>query len=233
MPFFYWNPVYWIIVGPALLFMLYAQWRVRSAYRKWARVPNGQGTVGVRAAEQLLAEQGLHDVRIEGIAGQLTDNYDPRNKTLNLSESTARQESVAALAITAHEVGHAVQDARGNLVFRLRSGIVPVVNFGSQLGPVLFVIGLFLQFGVLMWLGIGLFSLAFIFTLVTLPLEIGASARGMKMLTTSGLLVGNDERRGARAVLSAAALTYIAAMLTALAQLVYYIFLASGRRRRR
>src|SRR5574341_1466855 len=157
--------------------------------------------VWTQAAERLIAEQGLYGVNIQGIRGQLTDHYDPRSKTLGLSESTAMQPSVAALAIAAHEIGHATQDARGNLLFNLRSGIV-------------------------------LFSLAFAFTVVTLPLEIDASSKAMAMLTTSGMLVGEDERRGAKAVLDAAALTYVAAMLTALAQLVYYILLASGGRRR-
>lgn len=172
-------------------------------------------------------------MQIRGIAGQLTDNYDPRNKVLNLSQSTARQDSVAAMAITAHEVGHAMQHASGSLLFSLRGSIVPAVNFGSRLGPILFIAGLLLQFGPLMWLGIAFFSLAFIFTMVTLPLEINASSRAIKMLTSSGLLVGSDEQQGAKAVLQAAALTYIASMLTALAQLLYYVSLASGSRRRR
>jgi Zn-dependent membrane protease YugP len=233
MPFFYWNPMYWIIVGPAVLFMLYAQWRVKAAYNKWGQIPNSRRMPGVTAAEQLLSQQGLQGVRIQGVTGRLTDNYDPRSKTLNLSESTARQTSVAALAVTAHEVGHAVQDARSNLLFSLRSGIVPAVNFGSRLGPILFILGFFLRFGPLMWLGIVLFSLAFAFTVVTLPLELDASHKALAMLTDGGLLVGGDERRGARAVLNAAALTYVAALLTALAQLLYYAMLASGSRRRR
>lgn len=233
MPFFYWNPMYWIIVGPAVLFMLYAQWRVKTAYNKWGQIPNSRRMPGVTAAEQLLSQQGLHGVRIQGVTGRLTDNYDPRSKTLNLSGSTARETSVAALAVTAHEVGHAVQDARGNLLFSLRSGFVPAVNFGSRLGPILFILGFFLRFGPLMWLGIVLFSLAFVFTLVTLPLELDASNKALAMLTDGGLLVGSDERGGARAVLNAAALTYVAAMLTALAQLLYYVVLASSGRRRR
>jgi hypothetical protein len=230
--FYWWNPLYWLIVGPAVLFMLYAQWRVQSAYNKWTRVRNSRGMAGAQAAERLIAEQGLYGVSIQGIRGHLTDHYDPRSKTLGLSESTAMQPTVAALAIAAHEIGHATQDARGNRLFNLRSGIVPVVNFGSQLGPILFLAGLFFQFEALMWVGIGLFSLAFVFTVVTLPLELDASSKAMGMLTNSGLLVGEEERRGAKAVLDAAALTYVAALLTALAQLVYYILLASGGRRR-
>ncbi len=229
---FAWNPLYWVFLGPALLFMLYAQWRVRSAYGQWSRVANSRRLPGARVAQELIAQNGLFGVNIRGIQGQLTDNYDPRSKTLNLSESTARHESVASMAIVAHEVGHAAQDASGFALLRLRSGLVPAVNFGSQLGPILFIIGFFMQFNPLMWLGIAFFSMAFLFALVTLPVEIDASARAMKMLRQSGLLVGDREIRGARAVLSAAALTYVAALLTALAQLLYYVVLASSGRRR-
>lgn len=234
MGLFYWNPLYWLFVAPALLLMLYAQWRVRSAYSKWGRIPNSRGIAGANAAESLLNQGGMYGLRIQGIAGELTDNYDPRSKTLNLSEGTARGSSVASLAIVAHEIGHAQQDATGNLLLQLRAGIVPAVNIGSQLGPILFIIGFFLNFTPLMWLGVGLFSLAFVFALITLPVELDASHRAMQMLTTSGLLVGNDEQKGARAVLSAAALTYVAALLMALMQLLYYVLMAaSGSRRRR
>jgi Zn-dependent membrane protease YugP len=211
---FLWNPTYWLFVAPALLLMLYAQWRVRSAYSKWGRVPNSRGIVGVKAAEELINAGGMFGLHIQGIPGELTDNYDPRSKTLNLSEGTARGASVASLAIVAHEIGHAQQDATGSFLLQLRGGIVPAVNIGSQLGPILFILGFFLQFSPLMWIGIGLFSLAFIFALITLPVELDASNRAMQMLTTSGL-------------------TYVAALLMALMQLLYYVSMASGGRRRR
>ncbi len=229
---FYWNPTYWLFVAPALLLMLYAQWRVRSAYNKWGKIPNSRGIPGAKAAEELLSQGGLYGLQIQGIAGELTDNYDPRSKTLNLSEGSARGTSIASLAIVAHEIGHAQQDATGSFLLQLRGGIVPVVNIGSQLGPILFIIGLVLQFSPLMWIGIGLFSLAFVFALITLPVELNASNRAMQMLTSSGLLVGNDEQKGARTVLNAAALTYVAALLMALMQLLYYVSMASGSRRR-
>lgn len=231
--FYWWNPTYWLFVAPALLLMLYAQWRVRSTYGKWGRVPNNRGILGAKAADELLSQGGLYGLRIQGIPGELTDNYDPRSKTLNLSEGTARGASVASLAIVAHEIGHAQQDATGNLLLQLRGGIVPAVNIGSQLGPLLFIFGLILQLTPLMWVGIGLFSLAFVFALITLPIELDASNRAMQMLTSSGLLVGNDEHKGARSVLNAAALTYVAALLMALMQLLYYVSMASGGRRRR
>ncbi len=233
MGLFYWNPTYWLFVGPALLFMLYAQWRVSSSYRRWGRVQNTQRIPGAVAAERLLAENGMSGVRIQGIGGRLTDHYDPQSNTLSLSEDVARQASVASLAIVAHEIGHAQQDAQGSLLMKARSGLVPAVNFGSSLGPILFIIGYFLQFSTLMWLGVAFFSMAFVFALLTLPLELNASARAMRMLKSSGLLEEGQEMHGARSVLNAAALTYVAALLTALTQLLYYMTLASGRRRRR
>lgn len=230
---FYWNPTYWLFVAPALLLMLYAQWRVRSAYNKWGRVPNSRGIPGIKAADELLRQVGMYGIQVQGVPGDMTDNYDPRSKTLNLSEGTVRGASVASVAIVAHEIGHAQQDATGNLLLQVRSGIVPAVQFGSQLGPILFILGFFLQFSPLMWVGIALFSLAFVFALITLPIELDASRRAMQMLTSSGLLVGNEEHKGARTVLNAAALTYVAALLMALMQLLYYVSMASGGRRRR
>jgi Zn-dependent membrane protease YugP len=227
------SPIFWIIVGPALLFALYAQWRVKSAYAQWGKVANSLELPGAKAAEKLLAETGLYGVSIKGISGELTDNYDPRDKSLNLSKGTAAGHSVAALAVVAHEIGHAQQDNTGYMLLRLRSGMIPVVNFGSRLGPILFIVGVLLQWEPLMWLGVIFFSAAFLFTLVTLPVELDASSRAMKLLRNNGLLVGENEIRGARAVLNAAALTYVAALLQALAQLLYYVLLARGGRRRR
>jgi Zn-dependent membrane protease YugP len=230
---FFWNPTYWLFVAPALLLMFYAQWRVRSAYNKWGKVTNRSNLPGAQVAERLLSDNRMHNVSIRPIAGELTDNYDPRSQTLNLSQGTGSRSSVAAMAIVAHEVGHAQQHAQGNLLLQMRSGLVPAVNIGAQFGPLLFIIGFFLHMTSLMWLGIAFFSLAFVFALITLPVEIDASARAMRMLKSSGVMVGDDERRGARAVLSAAALTYVAGMLMALFQLLYYVMLAGGGRRRR
>lgn len=233
MGLFYWNPVYWIFMAPALLFMVYAQWKVKSSYSRWSKIANAHNLSGLQAAEKLIRENGLYGISIEKIPGQLTDNYDPRSKTLNLSEGTIRYGSVASLAIVAHEIGHAQQDSQRSVLLQARSGLVPVVNIGSQAALPLFLLGYFLQFTPLMWLGVIAFSLAFVFTLVTLPVEIDASSRAMKMLRGSGLLMGEKEIRGARSVLTAAALTYVAAMLTALAQLLYYVMLANGGGRRR
>ncbi len=226
------NPIYLIFMAPAFLLMIYAQWRVRSAYSKWSQVDNNRGMTGAQAAQSLLTQNGLYGVGVQGIGGNLTDNYDPRSKILNLSQGSATGSSVASLAIVAHEIGHAQQDASGSALMALRSGIVPAVNIGSQAGPWLFLLGLLLHFDPLLWLGIGLFSLAFVFALVTLPVELDASRRAMTMLTTSGFLVGHEEQQGARAVLNAAALTYVASLMIVVMQLLYYLFLAGGRRRR-
>jgi Zn-dependent membrane protease YugP len=231
--FYWWNPYYWLFMAPALLLMLWAQWRVRSSYAKWGRAPNSNGVHGVDVAQRLLRENGLYGVNIQGAPGELTDNYDPRRKVLNLSQGTATQPSVASMAIVAHEVGHAQQDAQNFVLLNLRSGIVPIVNIGSRVGPILFIIGWLLQWQPLLWLGILAFAGAFVFALITLPVELDASRRAMKMLTASGLIVDSQDRQGARAVLSSAAWTYVAGLLTALMQLLYYVSLAAGGRRRR
>jgi uncharacterized protein len=231
MPFLFFDPTYLLFVAPAFLLMLFAQWRVRSAYSKWGKIPNSRNLTGAQAAQRIMQENGLYGLGIQPIGGELTDNYDPRSKTLNLSQGSATGSSVASLAIVAHELGHAQQDSQGSLLMAARSGLVPAVNIGSQFGPILLIIGLLINLTPLIWLGIGLFSLAFLFSLLTLPVELDASNRAMKMLTTGGLLVGKDEADGARSVLTAAALTYVAALLMALLQLVYFIFLGSRRRR--
>lgn len=230
--FFWWNPTYLLFMAPALLLMLYAQWRVRSAYAKWGRVANSRSIRGAEVAKTLLDANGLYGVAVQPMPGEMTDNYDPRNKSLNLSQGSLQGDSVASMAVVAHEIGHAVQDDVRFPLMALRSGLVPVVNIGSRFGFIVFLLGFWLSFTPLIWLGLLMFASAFLFTLVTLPVELDASRRAMQMLTTSGLIIGNDDRQGARAVLQAAALTYIAAMLSTLLTLLYYVFLAFGRRRR-
>jgi len=230
-PGFYFNPLYLVFAMPALLLALYAQWKVRSAYAKYTRVRNVRNMTGAEAAQQLLQANGLWGVSIEGIPGQMTDHYDPRSKVLRLSAGVARTPSVASLGIVAHEVGHAVQDAKAYGPLRLRSRLVPAVNLGSWLGPLIFMLGLFLQTEPLVWLGILAFSGAAVFALITLPVELDASRRALAMLTTHGF-VSRDDVKGAKAVLNAAALTYVAALAQALSTLLYYVFLASGMRRR-
>lgn len=229
---FFFDPLYLIIAMPALLLALYAQAKVKSAYAKYLRVPNMRDISGEETARHLLAANGLSFVNVEGIPGELTDHYDPRSKTLRLSAGVARSRSVAAVGIVAHEVGHAVQDATAYTPLRLRAGLVPAVNLGSWLGPIVFIVGLFLQSPNLAWLGVFLFGGTAIFALVTLPVELDASRRAMKMLKSNGL-VGVQDSKGANAVLRAAALTYVAALAQALSTLLYYGLLASGMGRSR
>ena len=227
-----WDPTYWVFALPALLLGLIAQALVQSRYRKYLRVPNAAGITGAEAARRLMRSAGLY-LEVEGAPGELSDHYDPRSKVLRLSRGVATRASVASVAIVAHEVGHAEQDAQSYLPMRLRSGLVPVVSFSSWLGPILFFAGLLLNLTNLAWLGILAFSAAALFALVTLPVEINASRRGLRLLEESGVLAGQAERQGARKVLSAAALTYVAALAQAVSTLLYYTFLLGGRGRRR
>ncbi len=226
---FWWDPLYFVLALPALVLGLYAQARVQAAYQRWLRVP--ARVTGLEAARWLLRAAGLTEVRIEGVPGQLTDHYDPASRTLRLSAGVAGVASVAGLAVAAHEVGHALQDAEGYWGLRARAALVPAVNLGSWLGPVLFLVGWGLRSVELAWVGVGLFGAAAVFALVTLPVEVDASRRALALLEGSGLLVGEAERKGAREVLEAAALTYVAALAQALSTLAYYALLALGMRR--
>ena len=234
MPIFfgYYNLLYFVFGLPALLLAFYAQFKVKSAYSKYSKIANDRGLTGVDVARELLGANGLSYVNIEGTPGQLTDHYDPRSKVLRLSVGVGRSASVAAMGIVAHEVGHATQDATGYLPLRLRSSIVPAVSIGSYLGPILFMIGLLFNSYNLAVAGVIFFAAAAVFAIITLPVEINASQRGLRMLQTNGLIVSESEARGVKSVLSAAALTYVAAVAQALSQLLYYVFLLSGMRRR-
>ncbi len=222
---------YLIYMIPAFILMAITSWYVKSAYNKWSQVRARSGLTGAQAAQRLISSSGLYGVQIQGIAGEMTDNYDPRTKMLNLSQGVAAAPSVAALAIAAHELGHAMQDAEDYFPLRLRSALVPAVNLGSNLGWILIMIGLFLGFTQLAWLGILVFSAGAVFALATLPVEFDASARAKRMLADSGIIIGEEEQNGVNSVLNAAALTYVAALVTSILQLLYYVSLVGGRRR--
>lgn len=223
MPFFFFDPRYLIFALPALLLVMYAQMRVRSAYAKYSQERNSYGLTGGDAARRLLDWAGLGHIPIHVVPGELSDNYDPRQKVLNLSEGVAHNASVAAISIAAHEIGHALQDAQSYAPLRARAAIVPAANLGTQLGFVFFFIGLiFAPLHFLAWVGVGLFAVFVLFTLVTLPVELNASARARQLLTTSGI-ASPTEMQGVSAVLNAAALTYVAALAQAVANLLYYL----------
>ena len=225
----YFDPTYLLVIVGVLLCML-ASARVRTTYAKYERVRNHSGMTGRDAAERILRGAGIFDVRIERVSGHLTDHYDPRTKTVSLSEDIYGRNSLAAVGVAAHECGHAIQDAINYAPLNIRSAIVPAANIGSQLSWPLFIAGLIFSIDPLVTLGIVLFSLAVLFQLVTLPVEINASSRALKMLESTGIL-GADEKKGARKVLTAAALTYVAALAASILQLLRLIILAGGRDR--
>ncbi|MDP6346735.1 MAG: zinc metallopeptidase [Dehalococcoidia bacterium] len=226
---FFFDPMYLLFAAPAMLVMLYAQARVRSAYGKYAKVPNMSRVNGLDVARKLVGAFGLQ-VMIEEHPGTLTDHYDPRRKALRFSRDIYNTPSVASLGIVAHEVGHALQDHYGYAPMRLRSALVPVTNIGTKVGYVFFFLGIIIGMSGFVWLGIILFSAAVLFSLATLPVELDASRRAKQMLTAAGL-VTEEESQGVNAVLSAAALTYVAALLQAVATLLYFVYIAMGSRR--
>ncbi len=228
----FWDPTYFLFALPALLLAFYAQWKVRSTYERYLKVPNSARVTGLEAARTLQRSAGIA-VRVEGTQGVLSDHYDPRTKVLRVSRSVAESASVGAVAIVAHEMGHALQDAEAFALLRLRSGLVPVVNLTSWLGPILFVLGWMLNLQPLAFLGVAFFGGAVVFSLLTLPVELDASRRALDLLKRSGIVTDRKGLKGARSVLSAAALTYVAALAQALSTMLYYIFLLGGQRRRR
>ncbi|NCC34330.1 MAG: zinc metallopeptidase [Chloroflexia bacterium] len=233
---FVFDPLYFLFALPAMLFAMWAQFRVKSAYNKWSQVRSARSLNGFDVARTLMDNEGLQHVKVERIDGMLTDHYDPRDKVIRLSEGSI-QPSVAAMAIVAHELGHAAQDKEGYFWLRARASIVGIANLGSNLGTILFFVGLLLaslvgqgQLGYSIAVaGVVLFSAAVAFTLVTLPVEFNASARAKAMLERNGLVSAN-EAAGVNAVLQAAALTYVAAAAQSIAQLLYFITILMRRR---
>lgn len=217
-----------IMLIPAIILSLYAQFKIHSTYAKFSKVEAASGISGNQIARNLLDTNGLGNVSVSQTQGELTDHYDPRDKTLHLSAGVHNGSSVAALGIVAHEVGHAVQDSKAYAPLKLRSNIVPISNLGSQLSIPLFFVGLIFSWGPLMDIGIILFSIAVVFTLITLPVEFNASSRAVAMLSESGF-VTQKEMGMAKQVLNAAALTYVASTAMAVMQLIRLIALRSSR----
>jgi hypothetical protein len=228
---FYFNPLYLVFSLPALLLALIAQWRVQAAINKYSRVYTGRGATGARVARAILDGYGLQHVAVERTSGFLGDHYDPLSRTLRLSPEVHDTPSVAAVGIAAHETGHALQHAEGYWPLQARSAIVPVVQFGSYLGPLVFLLGFLLNFTGLAWAGVFLFAGVAVFALITLPVEFDASRRAKELLASQGYAWG-EELIGVSRVLDAAALTYVAGLAQALSTLLYYVFLLTGFRRR-
>ena len=229
---FYYDPTYVMVLIGVVICML-ASANVNRTFQKYSRIRSHSGMTGREAAERLLHANGIYDVTVQRVAGNLTDHYDPRNKTLNLSDSTYASTSVAAIGVAAHECGHAVQHANGYAPLKIRGSLVPVANFGSTLAWPLILIGFLIQGNasvLLINMGILLFSAAVLFQIVTLPVEFNASSRALKSLETNGILY-TEEVADTRKVLRAAALTYVASAASAILQLLRLILISGGRRR--
>ncbi len=228
MPFFYFDTYYIILVVPAILIALWAQVRVKSTFAKYSAQPLSNGLTGAQAARRILDANGLSDVRVERQPGNLTDHYDPTQRVVRLSEGVYDRSTAAAVGVAAHETGHAVQHAEGYFPLTVRRAIIPITNFGSMLSMPLLLLGLIMSIPSLVTIGILLFGLVTVFQLVTLPVEFNASRRALATLDSNGM-VNQDEHKGVKKVLSAAALTYVAALIVSLAQLLRLILLF-GRR---
>lgn len=228
---YYFDPTY-ILVLIGVVISLWASAGVKSTYSKYSRVRSMSGLTGAQVAEQILRTNGIYDVRVEHISGELTDHYDPKNRVLRLSDAVYNSTSVAALGVAAHECGHAVQDDKNYFPLRFRNALVPVANFGTQAAWPIILIGLlFTSSNFLIDLGILLFSLGVLFQLVTLPVEFDASRRAVDILGNTGILYG-DEIKGTKKVLRAAALTYVAAAAASILSLLRLLLLFGGRRNR-
>jgi Zn-dependent membrane protease YugP len=230
--FFYFDPLFLLFAIPPLILGLWAQARVRSTFGKYSKIRTGTGVTGAQAARRLLDAHGLQNVVVERVSGKLSDHYDPRSKTLRLSDEVYQTPSLAAVGVAAHEAGHALQDQEHYSMLRLRSAMVPTVQFGSWLGPIIFMVGLFMSSTLgtgLAWLGLALFATTALFAVVTLPVEFDASKRAKQLLVADGI-VTPQEVKGVDKVLDAAALTYVAAALQAVMTMLYYAWILLGRR---
>ncbi|MEZ4522163.1 MAG: zinc metallopeptidase [Thermomicrobiales bacterium] len=227
------DPVFFLFLIPGLAFMLWAQRRVRKKYQKFSAIGNTAGLTGAQVARRLLDAHGLHDVAVERSQGELSDHYDPRDRVVRLSEGVHDAPTVAALGISAHEVGHAIQHAQAYAPLKARTAIVPVVSIGSNAGMIVLMIALFIGSLPLGWLGVGLFALATLFALITLPVEFDATRRAKLALAQAGISGRThdvEDAEGVGEVLDAAAWTYIAGFAASLLTLLYYIQLMTGMR---
>lgn len=232
MGYYYWDPTYILVVIGAVICMI-ASARVKGTFNKYSQLRSMSGMNGAQVAQRVLQAAGIYDVQVRHVSGSLTDHYDPRTKTVNLSDPVYNATSVAALGVAAHECGHAIQHAKSYAPLSIRSALVPIANFGSMLAWPVILIGLLFNTrssGLIIDIGILLFSAAVLFQLVTLPVEFNASRRALVMLRTQGILA-DDELRYTRRVLKSAALTYVASAAAAILQLLRIILITNGRRR--
>ena len=228
--FYYFDPLYFMFALPGLVLALYAQAKVKSNYSKYSKIINSSGYTGADVAQLILRSNGITNVQIRRISGNLTDNFNPKDNCIYLSDGVFGSNTIAAVGIAAHEAGHAVQHAQSYAPVKIRSALVPICNFGAGVSPFLILLGYFLQMEVLLFLALGVFLLSVLFQLVTLPVEFDASSRALDAIKQSGVL-NPQEQKGAKKVLSAAALTYVAALLQSLLIFLYYFVRFTGNRR--
>lgn len=233
MPYFYgFDWTYLVFILPCIVISLICQANVSSAFSKYSKIPNSRGMTGAQAVEFVLRQNGITGVRIEHVAGKLSDHFDPRTNVIRLSDSVYGSTSVAAVSVAAHEAGHACQHAENYLPNRIRSAVLPIARVGSQLSWIFIIIGLLFTAKVgyvMLYIGIILFSASVLFTLATLPVEFNASKRALACIRETGLMVG-DEYNGAKRMLQAAAMTYVASALTAIMQLLRLLIIAQRRK---
>jgi hypothetical protein len=218
------DPLFWIFVLPGLLLGAYAQSRIKINIAKYSQVGTADGITGAQVARRLLDSQGLQNVEVKSTPGMLSDHYDPRSRTLRLSQEVYFAPSVAAAGIAAHEAGHALQDAADYFPLEARTYIVPAVQLASQTAPWLFIVGTILQLPTVAWVGIILFGSSSLFALITLPVEFNASARAKELLISHGIIQGDEQIAGVQKVLGAAAWTYVAAAVSAIGSWLFYAF---------
>ncbi len=225
MPYFYMDYWYLILVVPTIVLALFAQMRVSSTFRTFSKYKSKINITAAEVTRRILDNNGLNSVSVERVSGNLTDHYDPKNNVIRLSDSVYNSTSIAAIGVAAHEAGHAVQHATHYAPIKIRNSIVPIANFGSSFAPILIIFGILLSAEPLLWTGIILYSAIALFQLVTLPVEFNASSRALRTLSDMNVLDA-EEASGAKKVLSAAALTYVAALITTIANLLRFIILA-------
>ena len=223
---FFFDPLYLLFALPGLLLGLWAQWRVKSVFQQYSQVRLTRQQTGAQIARQILQRSGVSHIDVERVDGFFSDHYDPHSKVLRLSPKIYDSYSVTAAGVAAHEAGHALQDQQNYAPLQLRTNIVPAVQVGGWIGPLIFLAGFFIS-PALAWIGVLLFGLTVIFSLVTLPVEFDASKRAKRLLSDQGIIIGN-EMTGVDKVLNAAALTYVAAAIQAIGQLMYYVFMLTG-----
>ena len=227
---FYIDPVYfWFVLIPTLLISIGVQIYLKRTFSKWSEVKNSQGLVGPQVAQQLFDRTSLQPIRVERVSGTMTDHFDPGANIVRLSDPVAKRNSVASMAITAHELGHVQQYQSGSALIKARGFLLPALQFSPTISYIAILLGLWFNMTGMLWLGIIFFALMVLFSLLTLPVEIDASKRGTRLLQEAGLMQNETDAQGSRAVLTAAALTYLAAAVTSILQLLYYISIARRR----